>query len=106
MRYRITLHYPLQEVIRGTERTVSTDKESDMFEIKRRTKQGDPLSSLLFNTVLHVAMNDDVERWQKFKKAWVFEWANMNLIASQTFVLLTTCSPVLYLTGAAPKNDV
>ena len=25
--------------------TVSTDKESDVFEIERRTKQGDPLSS-------------------------------------------------------------
>ena len=29
-----------------------TDKESDMFEIKKGTKQEDPLSSLLFNTVL------------------------------------------------------
>ena len=32
-----------------------TDEESDVFEIKRRTNQGDPLSSLLFNTVLQVA---------------------------------------------------
>ena len=45
--------------------SVSTDKESDMFEIKRGTKQGDLLSSLLFNTVLQMAMKDDVERWQK-----------------------------------------
>ena len=45
--------------------TVSTDKESDMFEIKRRTKQGDSLSSLL---VLQMALKDDVERWQKSKR--------------------------------------
>ena len=45
--------------------TVSTNKESDMFEIKRRTKHGDPLSSLHFNTVLQMALEDDVERWQK-----------------------------------------
>ena len=36
--------------------TVPTDKESDRFEMKRSTKQGDPLSSLLFNTVLQMAL--------------------------------------------------
>ena len=43
------------------------DKESDMFEIKKGTKQGDPLSSLLFNIVLQVALKDDLPRWQKKK---------------------------------------
>ena len=47
--------------------TVSTDKESDMFEMKRGTKQEDPLSSLLFNTVLQKAPKDVVVRWQKPK---------------------------------------
>ena len=42
-----------------------TIKESDMFEIKRRTKQSDPLSSLFVNTVLHVALKDVLTRWQK-----------------------------------------
>ena len=40
--------------------SVSTDREIDMFE-KRSTKHGDTLSSLLFNTVLQLAMKDDVE---------------------------------------------
>ena len=38
-----------------------------------------------------MALKDEVERWQNQKK-WVFDWAIMNLIASQTCVLLTTCS--------------
>ena len=42
-----------------------TDKESDVFKIKTRKKQGDPLSSLLFNTVLQVALEDHLVRWQK-----------------------------------------
>ena len=45
MWYRITLHQPPEEAFRGTEEGVSTDKESDVFEMERRTKQGDPLSS-------------------------------------------------------------
>ena len=44
---------------------VLTDKVSDMFGIKRRRKQGDPLSSLVFNTVFYVALKDDLARWQK-----------------------------------------
>ena len=44
-----------------------TDKESDMFEIKKETKQGDPLSSLFFNIVLQMVLNDDSPRWQKKK---------------------------------------
>ena len=56
-----------------------------MFEIKSGTKQEDPLSSLLFNTVLRGTLAN-------IKKAWVYDLATMNLTASQTCVLLTTCS--------------
>ena len=45
--------------------TVLTDKESDDFEIKRGTKQGDPLSSLHFNAVLQYALEDDLKKWQR-----------------------------------------
>ena len=72
--------------------TVSTDKETDMFEMKSGTKQGDPLSSLLSNTVLQMALKDDVGRWQKKRKARAYVWVILSLTASQTCVLLTTCS--------------
>ena len=40
---------------------------SNIFEIRKGTKQGDPLSSLLFNTVLQYSLKDDIQRWQKIK---------------------------------------
>ena len=51
----------------GTERVRLNGQKSDMFEMKMGTKQGDLLFSFLFNTVLQMALNDDVERWQKTK---------------------------------------
>ena len=36
-----------------------------MFNIKKGTKQGDPLSSSLFNTVQQNSLKDDIQRWQK-----------------------------------------
>ena len=45
----------LKKLHRDQKATVLTDEEKDMFEIKKGTKQGDPLSSLLFNTVLQKA---------------------------------------------------
>ena len=40
-----------------------TDVEGDEFGIARGTKQGDPLSSLFFNSVLRSAMERDMEIW-------------------------------------------
>ena len=71
--------------------SVSTDKESDLFEIKRGTKQGDPLSSLLFNTVLQMALKDDVERWEKSKGMGIRQVIT-NLTALQTCASPTTYS--------------
>ena len=47
--------------------SVQTHVESNMIEIKKGTKQGDPLSSLLFNTVLQYSLKDEIQRWQKRK---------------------------------------
>ena len=43
-----------------------------MFEIKKGTKQGDPLSSLLFNTVLQNSLKEVTQRWQKKKGMGIF----------------------------------
>ena len=58
----------LQRLYNHQEGTVLTDKESDVFSIRRRTKQGDPLSSLLFNTVLQYSLEEDLKRWQEKRK--------------------------------------
>ena len=48
--------------------TVLTDKESDVLPIKWRTKHGDLLSSLLYNTVLQFSLEGDLRRWQDQQK--------------------------------------
>ena len=77
--------------------TVSTDRESNMFEMKRGTKQGDPLSSLLFNTVLQKAPKDVVVRWQKSKCMGVrlggYESDCLTNLRFADDVLLFTTSP-------------
>ena len=57
----------LKKRYRDQKATVLSDEESDMFEIKKGTTQGDPLSSLLFNTVLQKALEGHIPRWQKEK---------------------------------------
>ena len=65
--FGIESHYicVLQRLHADQKATVLTDKESDMFAIKRGTKQGNPLSTLLFNTVLQAALEDDMARWRE-----------------------------------------
>ena len=39
-----------------------------MFPIRKGTKQGDPLSSLLFNTVLQYSLENILTKWHENKK--------------------------------------
>ena len=59
----------LKKIFKDQKASVQTDVENNMFEIKKGTKQGDPLSSLLFNTVPQNSLKDVTQRWQK-KKEW------------------------------------
>ena len=58
----------LQRLYSQQEGSVLTDKESRGFSIKKGTKQGDPLSSLLFNTVLQYSLEENLKSWQDNKK--------------------------------------
>ena len=62
----------LKKIYRDQKASVQTDEESNMFEIKKGTKQGDPLSSLLFNTVLQNSLKDDIQPWQKKKGMGIY----------------------------------
>ena len=64
-------------------RSVLTDKESDVLETEKGTKQGDPLSRSLLNTVLRVALKDDP--WPSGRdKARAYGFEIPSQIAAQT----------------------
>ena len=67
----------LKKLYRDQKASVLTDEESNMFEIKKGTKQCDPLSSLLFNVVLQNLLKDDIQRWQKKKGMRIYLSTNM-----------------------------
>ena len=75
----------LQRLYSQQEGTVLTDMESDVFSIKRGTKQGDPLSSLLFNTVLQYALREDLDRWQERRKGIMLSDAAENCLTNLRF---------------------
>ena len=62
----------LEKVDRDQKASVQTVEESNMFEIKKGTNQGDPLSSLLLNMVLQKALEDGIPRWQKKKGMGIY----------------------------------
>ena len=84
----------LRKLYRDQKAAVLTDEESDMFEVKKGTKHGDPLSSLLSNTVLQRALEKYIFRCQKKKR-------NGNMPERQR-----SRAPFCILRRSAPKNVV
>ena len=62
----------LKKIYRDQKASVQTDEESNIFEIRKGTMQGDPLSSPLFNTFLQYSLKDDIQRWQKKKGMGIY----------------------------------
>ena len=56
-----------RKIYRDQKASVQTVEESEIFDIQKGSKQGDPMSSLLFNTVLQYSLKDEIQRWQKKK---------------------------------------
>ena len=57
----------LRKLYRDQKASVQTDEEREIFDIQKGSKQGDPMSSLLFNTVLQYSLKDEIQRWPKKK---------------------------------------
>ena len=55
----------LKKFYREQQASVQTDEESNVSDIRKGTKQGDPQSSLLFNTVLQYSLEDEIQRCRK-----------------------------------------
>ena len=71
------------------------DKESDDFPIARGSKQGNPWSSQLFNSVLQVALQDDLRTWRKKRVGITYEEDHRHCISNLKFaedVLLQSTS--------------
>ena len=75
----------LQRLYSQQEGSVLTDKESIGFPIKKGTKQGDPLSSLLFNTVLQYSLEENLKSWQENKKGIRLSDANEDCLTNLRF---------------------
>ena len=62
----------LRKMYKDQKASVQTDGESEIFDIQKGSKQGDPMSSLLFNTVLQCALKNVIQRWQKKKGMGIY----------------------------------
>ena len=95
----------LKKLDRDQKATVLTDEESDMLEIKKGTKQGEPLSSVLFNTVLQKALEEDIPRWQKKRGMGTHQRDNdHDCLTNMKFA--DNILPFSILKRTAPKNGM
>ena len=62
----------LRKIYKDQKASVQTDEESEIFDIPKGSKQGDPMSSLLFNTVLQYSLKEEIQRWQKKKGMGIY----------------------------------
>ena len=62
----------LRKIYKDQKASVQTDEESESFDIQKGSKQGDPMSSLLFNTVLQYSLKNEIQRWQKKKGMGIY----------------------------------
>ena len=92
----------LKKLNRDQKASVQTDEESNMFEIRKGTKQSDPLSSLLTNTVLQKALEDDIPRRQK-KKGMGICLSDNDHDCLINMIYADDVAPVCILERTAPK---
>ena len=57
----------LRKIYKDQKASVQSDEESKIFDIQKGSKQGGPMSSLLFNTVLQYSLKEEIQCWQKKK---------------------------------------
>ena len=69
---RSWIRLPLEKIYKDQRASVQTDEESEIFDIQKGSKQGDPLSSLLFNTVLQYALKNVIQKWQRKKGMGIY----------------------------------
>ena len=104
----------LQQLYGGQTATVKTDVSSRPFSLLWGTKQGDPLSSLLFNALLQHILGPLVSEWQRKKKGVELgftstatlinlRFADGVLLTSQTLPRLTTM-PDDIVSAAKPRG--
>ena len=61
----------LRKIYKDQKASVQTDEESESFDIPKSSKQGDPMSSLLFNTVLQYSVKNEYNDGKR-RKEWEF----------------------------------